>query len=698
MYPFRSTDRRESAIHHFYQALSLDPFFWAAYEELRTLAVLAVQKQQLQVPSQDFFACSADHIPVSAKSLEEASPRLLKNIHVKDASGSNQGILQVTSQDFFACNVNHVQVSAKSFERGSPRQLKYINSNSVKDASRSHQGTVISSVAVNRPSHCAPSSLSFSNTPSPMAPQLSAIAPPPVFRNVKQNPSPAGAESSPRSTVNTTLQAPRRKKLRKISGRLLSDSGPRKSAQLSGETRENNAMSATIPTVNGASHSTKYLANSRFSIAGFRFVTTPKGLAWASENFEGGIRHETIIDDSLLNAQASIGPSCGNVRSAEHDVTLMNLSRKVHDDGVYSSALEILLGEGYRLSCMHKCQDALDVYQKLPPKHYNTGWVLSQVASSVLLIFYFNTEPVSAFDSARMVGRAYFELVDYLEADHAFSLARSLCPYSLDGMDVYSTVLYHLKDDLKLSCLAKELLSTDRLAPQTCICLLLCAMGNCYSLQKDHNTAVKNFQRAVQLSPRFAYAHTLCGHEHAASEDFENGIGSFQRALHVDQRHYNAWYGLGMVYLRQEKFEFAEHHFRMAFKTNPSSSVIMSYLGTALHALKRNEEALMMMEKAIIADRKNPLPLFQKAIIFSSMDNCNEALEVLEELKEYAPRECSIYALMGNIYKRKNMHGKAMLNFGLALDLKPAAADVATIKAAIEKLDVPDDFDNSLVS
>ena len=40
-------------------------------------------------------------------------------------------------------------------------------------------------------------------------------------------------------------------------------------------------------------------------------------------------------------------------------------------------------------------------------------------------------------------------------------------------------------------------------------------MGNCYSLQKDHETALKNFQRAVQLNPRFAYAHTLCGHEYA---------------------------------------------------------------------------------------------------------------------------------------------------------------------------------------
>ncbi|KAA8536971.1 hypothetical protein F0562_029449 [Nyssa sinensis] len=78
------------------------------------------------------------------------------------------------------------------------------------------------------------------------------------------------------------------------------------------------------------------------------------------------------------------------------------------------------------------------------------------------------------------------------------------------------------------------------------------------------------------------------------------------------------------------------------------------------------------------------------------MENFDEALEVLEELKEYAPLESSLYALMGKIYKRCNMYDKAMLHFGLALDLKPPATDVATIKADIEKLHVPDDIDDGL--
>ncbi|KAJ1435441.1 Tetratricopeptide-like helical domain superfamily [Sesbania bispinosa] len=402
-------------------------------------------------------------------------------------------------------------------------------------------------------------------------------------------------------------------------------------------------------------------------------MTVRKGQSWANENIEEGwglqkmtpessvfvddigrMRND-VLDDSRLNVTSTTSSSSPAIEQEAANFPV---------GGQLMSGSKVITGASEILTLL---RDALHTYLKLPHKHYNTGWVLSQI------------------------GKMYFELVDYLEADQAFGLARQIMPYSLEGMDVYSTVLYHLKEDMKLSYLAQELVSTDRLAPQS-----WCAMGNCYSLQKDHETALKNFQRAVQLNPRFAYAHTLCGHEYVALEDFENGIKCYQSALRVDARHYNAWYGLGMIYLRQEKFEFSEHHFRMAFQINPRSSVIMSYLGTALHALKRNQEALVVMEKAILADKKNPLPMYQKANILMSLEDFDEALEVLEELKEYAPRESSVYALMGKIYKRRNMHEKAMLHYGIALDLKPSATDAAAIKAAIEKLHVPDEIEDNL--
>lgn len=632
---YKYTDRRKNAAQQFKQSLTLDPLLWAAYEELCILGAA-------EEPSAVFGEAAA--LSIQKQYMQQLPSSLGLNTYNDERNTTSAK--NTSSEDY------------------SPRQPKHTQGHGLKDISGNFHSHGLNGGVSN---------MSFYNTPSPVAAQLSGMAPPPLFRNFQPavpNQNSLTTDNSPKSTVNSTIQAPapRRKfvdegKLRKISGRLFSDSGPRRSSRLSADSGAN--TNASVATVSGNGNNTsKYLGGSKLGSLGLRSVTLRKGNSWANENMDEGVRGESFDDSRPNTASTTASMASSDAKSCDQEDEIMSQRITI---GI-SEILSLLrtLGEGCRLSYMYKCQEALDTYMKLPHKHYNTGWVLSQV------------------------GKAHFELIDYLEAEKAFRLARQASPYSLEGMDIYSTVLYHLKEDMKLSYLAQELISTDRLAPQS-----WCAMGNCYSLQKDHETALKNFLRAVQLNPRFAYAHTLCGHEYATLEDFENGMKSYQNALRVDTRHYNAWYGLGMIYLRQEKLEFSEHHFRMAFLINPSSSVIMSYLGTALHALKRSEEALEIMEQAILADRKNPLPMYQKANILVCLERLDEALEVLEELKEYAPSESSVYALMGRIYKRRNMHDKAMLHFGLALDMKPPATDVAAIKAAMEKLHVPDEIDES---
>ncbi|XP_027359205.1 cell division cycle protein 27 homolog B-like [Abrus precatorius] len=642
---YRYTDRRKNAIQHFKQALLMDPLMWAAYEEL---CILGAAEEATAVFGEEAAFC-------------------IEKQYLNCSTSTNSPMLPEYTNEVATRPCISMEVSSGHF-----KQMQ-----GLKDVAVNHHGASILGGAYGEPINSGPSNMSFYNTPSPMAAQLSSVAPPPVCRNVLpngQNLTKLSADSSPKSTVNSPTHATRRKfvgegKLLKISGRLFSDSGPRRSSRLSSESSINANANVTVVSGNGMNNS--YKGGSKLSPTTFRAMTVRRGQSWANENIDEGIR--SISDDYHLNNTSMTSSSSPFTEvKCERGETFQIGRQVISGSKVIVGASEILsllrvLGEGFRLACLYKCQDALDTYLKLPQRHYNTGWVLSQV------------------------GKAYFEQVDYLEADRAFNLARQISPYSLEGMDIYSTVLYHIKEDMKLSYLAQELISTDRLAPQS-----WCAMGNCYSLQKDHETALKNFQRAVQLNPRFAYAHTLCGHEYVALEDFENGIKCFQSALRVDSRHYNAWYGLGMVYLRQEKFEFSEHHFRMAFQINPRSSVILSYLGTALHYLKRSEEALAIMEKAILADKKNPLPMYQKANILMSLENFDEALDVLDELKECAPRESSVYALMGHIYRRRSMHERAVFHYGIALDLKPSATDAAAIKAAIEKLHVPDELEDNL--
>lgn len=51
--------------------------------------------------------------------------------------------------------------------------------------------------------------------------------------------------------------------------------------------------------------------------------------------------------------------------------------------------------------------------------------------------------------------------------------------YAPQGMEFYSTVLWHLKDEVALSYLAQEAIALDRHSPHA-----WAVLGNCFSLQK----------------------------------------------------------------------------------------------------------------------------------------------------------------------------------------------------------------------
>lgn len=207
-------------------------------------------------------------------------------------------------------------------------------------------------------------------------------------------------------------------------------------------------------------------------------------------------------------------------------------------------------GEGYYLLTHFKCRKALQLFKSIPSSQRETAWVLSQM------------------------GRAHFEQTNYAEAARTFAKARAITPLCTEDMDIYSTSLWHLKRNVVLAFLSHELVELDRLSPQT-----WCAVGNSFSLQRDHSNAIKCFRRATQIDPKYAYAFTLEGHEHISIEEYDKAIHAFRRGIAAKKRHYNAWYGLGIVHLKLGKFDLAEIYFRTASKINPTNAVLIGCIG-----------------------------------------------------------------------------------------------------------------------
>ena len=214
-------------------------------------------------------------------------------------------------------------------------------------------------------------------------------------------------------------------------------------------------------------------------------------------------------------------------------------------------------------------------------------------------------------------------------------------PYRLQGLDILSTTFWHLKNEVDLCSLAQLVVSIDKLSPCTWV-----VVGNCFSLQKEHESALLFFKRSIQLDPYFTYAYTLSGHECVSNEDLENATSSFINALRIDTRHYIAWYGLGNIYFRQEKYDLAALHFQKALCMHPASSILLCYLATSQYANQQIHAALQTLDDAISTTIQNPQARFQCATICIALHRYHEALLELEAVKNIVPLDvahCYIY-------------------------------------------------------
>lgn len=264
-----------------------------------------------------------------------------------------------------------------------------------------------------------------------------------------------------------------------------------------------------------------------------------------------GVRPSTTTTSRDTKAAAPTSPTPAARAGHPSKLTTVAAAAAQLDQEKLQALMALLskLGSAYYHLSQFQPKACLEALSSLPVEQQATPWVLSKQA------------------------RAQYEMMAYKEAKSTFQLLRRLAPSWLDDIEVYSTVLWHLKDDVELAFLGHELTDSHYLAPQT-----WCAMGNSFSLQRCHQEAIKCFRRAGQLQPQLAYSYSLLGHEHFEAEEYSEATTAFRRALQVDQRHYSAWVGLGRAQERLGQGEKALKYYRSGEKVNPNNAALLTYI------------------------------------------------------------------------------------------------------------------------
>lgn len=264
------------------------------------------------------------------------------------------------------------------------------------------------------------------------------------------------------------------------------------------------------------------------------------------------------------------------------------------------------------------------------------------------------------------LGKLHFEILNYEESLKHFTQLRKLQPTRSKDIEILSTLLWHLHDSVKLAHLSNELIETLPHKPQT-----WCCVGNLYSLQRDHESAIKYFEKATKIDYNFAYAHTLQGHEHSSNDSIDTAKNCYRRALACDPQHYNAYYGLGMCCMKLGQYDRALLFFEKARNINPVNVILICCCGVALEKLSYQEKALQYYELACDLQPSSSLAKFKKAHLLYSMARYSAALENFEELSKLAPDEATVHFLLGQLYQIMGRKKDAVKEFTIAMNLDP---------------------------
>ena len=323
-----------------------------------------------------------------------------------------------------------------------------------------------------------------------------------------------------------------------------------------------------------------------------------------------------------------------------------------------------ILSTAFAQFSKYDCMECINTLKYLPQHHQHTAYI------QVLL------------------GKCYFEQIKYKEAEKYFSTALKLECYRMEGLEYYSTCLWHLRKSGELTKLSRHVLDMSQYSPET-----WCVVGNCYSLQREHEVALRFFNRAIQIDQGFGYAHTMSGHEYVSNMDFDTAKHCFETAIGVDTKNYNAWWGLGNIYLKQEKFQDAIKYFTYATEINKKSGVLFTYLGLAYSFAGKLEEALKNFNISETIDNESALNKFQTATVLMSMQKYRPALKILTKLAESNPKEAPIHIKLGKIYKKLGIKENALKHWSIAMDLDPTKDN--NVKNLIDNINNSDDINDT---
>lgn len=166
----------------------------------------------------------------------------------------------------------------------------------------------------------------------------------------------------------------------------------------------------------------------------------------------------------------------------------------------------------------------------------------------------------------------------------------------------------------------------------------------------DFKTAEREFERATELNPRYATAHSWFGYYLGLMGRFEEAFTELQRAIRLDPLSSVIQWALGYVYWMAHRYDQAIQQFEKTLEFDPGFAWAHALLAWAYIGKSMREAAISAAKAAIQMLPSSTLLLATLGEVYAASSKKREAEKILEQLEDSENRQYVTPYMLARIY------------------------------------------------
>jgi tetratricopeptide (TPR) repeat protein len=199
--------------------------------------------------------------------------------------------------------------------------------------------------------------------------------------------------------------------------------------------------------------------------------------------------------------------------------------------------------------------------------------------------------------------------------------------------------------------------------------------GSVFFQRGYFDQAEASFRLALRDDPSSAEALYGLGSVFLKQDKTGEARASFERAIKLHASYPdtlpNAWNNLGLLATREGRTAEAIPYFQEALRLNPDHLVALDNLGNAYRQQKQWDEARKVLERAVAVGPQDPEANYSLGMVFAQINDSTRAYEYLQRALKFRPDYPGALNNLGVLYLRTRRQNEAVASFEECIRVAP---------------------------